>query len=257
MSGILFDKIIFGPVISRRLGVSLGINLLPVTRKVCTFNCIYCECGWTTEDDNKEMFPPIADVQVALKNKLEELKNTGQNIDAITFAGNGEPTMHPHFAEIIDNTIALKNNFFPSAKITVLSNSTMLHKENVFRALTQIDNNIMKLDAGTELVFRQINQYHGGKGLNEIIQNLKKFKGELIIQTLFIRGEFKGKIIDNTNHIELTTWLKHIQEINPRLVMIYSFDRETPADHLEKISQDELKKIAEMVENFGISAEVY
>ena len=257
MSGFLFDKIIFGPVISRRLGVSLGINLLPLTNKLCTFNCIYCECGWTPEVVNDNKLPGSEDVRIALKNKLIELKSSNQLIENITFAGNGEPTLHPAFAEIVDITIALRDEYFKDSKIALLSNSSRLQKADIFNALKKIDNNILKLDAGTEKTFQLINKAKRDIKLIDIIDNLKKFEGNLIIQTLFIRGEFEGTRIDNTTEEELSLWLKHISEIKPKLVMIYSADRDTPAEDLEKISRDELNTIAEKVEKLGIKTEVY
>jgi len=257
MSGILFDEIVFGPVISRRLGVSLGINLMPLTNKLCTFNCIYCECGWTEDDEHDNKLPRSEEVKNALRNKLAELKNSNQEIDSITFAGNGEPTLHPAFAEIVDITVALRDEYFKDAKITLLSNSSMLHKADILKALQKIDNNVLKLDAGTEQTFQLVNKARNEIKLSDIVDNLKKFEGNLIIQTLFIRGEFEGSKIDNTTEEELFFWLKHISEINPKLVMIYPADRDTPAENLEKISQEELKTIAEKVEKLGIKTEVY
>jgi len=257
MDGILFDSIIFGPVISRRLGISLGINLLPTEGKICNFDCIYCECGWTIHGDFDKKLPSSEIVISELNKRLTELKIANKEINNITFAGNGEPTMHPQFATIVDGTILLRNELYPDAKISVLSNSTLLHKDSVFNALKKIENNIMKLDAGSERVFNLINQGTKNIHLNDIVSNLKKFNGKLKIQTLFIRGEYNDQIIDNTTEEEIALWLKHIEMINPESVMLYSFDRETPAENLEKISKEELNNIAKKLESIGIKAEVF
>ncbi len=224
MACILFDEIVFGPVISRRLGISLGINLLPFDRKVCTFNCIYCECGWTKSYDIKEIkFPSSAEVKSETEKRLAELRSEGSDIDTITFAGNGEPTIHPEFHAVIEDTISLRNKYFPDASITVLSNSTMLKDKNVFDALQKVDNNFLKLDAGTEQLFQLINNPVTGISLKETVAEMKKFNGNLVIQSLFLKGEYNGKMFDNTSPEELDAWVNNIKEIMPRSVMIYTF----------------------------------
>jgi wyosine [tRNA(Phe)-imidazoG37] synthetase (radical SAM superfamily) len=258
MAGFLFDSIVFGPVHSRRLGVSLGINLLPTGYKYCSFNCIYCECGWTIiQGIDKIEFPPSLLVKQYLEKKLREMQENKTLPDAISFAGNGEPTIHPEFPEIIDYTIALRNKYSPKSKIAVLSNSTMLHVPEVVDALKKIDLNILKLDTGIEETYQLLNEPQMDIHLEEIIQNLKQFRSKLIIQTLFVRGNYKEKNIDNTTEIEVNAWLKHLKELKPELVMIYPIARGTPVRGLEKISKDELDAIAEKVNNIGLKAEVY
>jgi wyosine [tRNA(Phe)-imidazoG37] synthetase (radical SAM superfamily) len=255
---ILFDKVVFGPVHSRRLGSSLGINLLPTNHKYCSFNCIYCECGLnTTGINDKIVFPTVAIVRESLENKLREMQENNELPDAISFAGNGEPTLHPDFAEIIDITIELRNKFSPKSKIAVLSNASRLNNQAVVSALKKVDMNILKLDTAIDETFRSINKPQKNISIPEIIKNLKQFTSNLIIQTLFIRGEYNGKKFDNTTENEVNEWLKYIKELNPELVMIYPIARETPVSSLEKISLKELEAIAEKVMNIGVKAEVY
>ena len=254
----LFHDIVFGPVKSRRLGVSLGVNLLPAEAKYCTFNCIYCECGWTHEKIQGENKLPTRElVRDRLEEKLKSMNELGMRPDAITFAGNGEPTIHPQFPEIFEDAIQLKDQYFPEANVSVLSNASTLDKPAVFQALKKSGNNILKLDAGTENMFRLINGPRSGITLHSIVEKLKEFKGELIIQTLFLRGNLDGKKIDNTAEPEISRWLEHIRDIAPKYVMIYPIDRETPLESLEKISFAELGKIADRVEKLGIKAQVY
>ncbi len=258
MAGFLFDELIFGPVYSRRLGVSLGINLLPVNNKYCNFNCVYCECGWTDlKKGVKIVLPKRDNFKTRLENKLKELQGTVNEPDSITFAGNGEPTIHPDFAKIINDTIEARNNYAPKAAISILSNASMLHKLSVVDALKKVDKNILKLDTGIESTFRTINQASGSLTLDKVISNLLLFDGKLIIQTLFVRGEYNGKIIDNTSDVEIDAWLKVIVDINPEYVMIYPIERGTAAKDLEKISEDELQVISNKVEALGIKTKVY
>ncbi len=257
MSGFLFDNIVFGPVYSRRLGVSLGINLLPINNKYCNFNCIYCECGWTEKSDQKIILADRKQLSVLLEEKLKQIQGTVNEPDAITFAGNGEPTIHPKFAEIIDDTILLRDKYAPHAAISVLSNASLLHKENIAKALQKIDKNIQKLDSGIESTFKAINQASGTISLEKIIVGLLAFKGKLIIQTLFMRGEYQGKFIDNTTDKEVEAWLEVVKKVKPEYVMIYPIERGTPAKNIEKISKEKLDEIAKKVEKAGIKAEVY
>lgn len=258
MAGFLFNEIVFGPVKSRRFGVSLGINLLPDTMKYCTFNCIYCECGLTSDDQEKRVrLFATDDIISALENRFAELKAKDLKPDNITFAGNGEPTIHPDFPAIIDKTIELRNQYFPEAKITVLSNATRLHKAQVRDALKRIDNNVLKLDAGSERMFQLIDRPNNKVSLPEIIDQLKEFEGNFIIQTLFLRGVVNNNRIDNTSIEELNLWLSHVEKLRPSLVMLYSIDRETPEQDLEKISSKELEQIAHKVRQLNINAEVY
>jgi len=258
MAGFLFDEIIFGPVKSRRFGISLGINLLPFTHKFCTFNCVYCECGWTRIDPSQPINWYIREI---IKNSLEQhligLKEQGVMPDNITFAGNGEPTMHPDFAGIIQDCLFLRDEHFPKAKLTVLTNSTTLDNQDIFNALFMVDNNVMKLDAGLEKTFQQINRPMIKTTLAHTVENLKQFNGDLIIQSLFVRGKVGETIIDNTTNEEIAAWLHHIEQINPRLVMIYPIDRPTPSGQLDKIPESELQAIANKVKTLGINTEVY
>ena len=258
MSTFLFNEVIFGPVNSRRFGVSLGINLLPEGYKYCTFNCIYCECGWTFNNNAKKVKLPGRNlVSENLEIRLMEMKEKGLVPDNITFAGNGEPTIHPEFAGIIDDTVKLRNRYFPKAEISVLTNSTMLHKISVFNALNKVDNNVLKLDTAIEETFQKLNQPGPNISLDKIITGLKRFTGNHIIQALFIRGEYNGTPIDNTTQHELDAWLNVIKDIQPKYVMIYPIARDTPAANLEKIPKSELEKIEIMVNKAGIKTKVY
>jgi wyosine [tRNA(Phe)-imidazoG37] synthetase (radical SAM superfamily) len=258
MATFLFDDIIFGPVKSRRFGVSLGINLLPAGYKNCTFNCIYCECGWTLRNNaGNHKLPERKDTYEMLEKKLLEMQSSGQIPDNITFAGNGEPTIHPDFAAVIDDTVKLRNKYFPQAEITVLSNSTMLHKKEVFDALNKVENNVLKLDTAIEETYRNLNQPCAKISLQTLIDNIKKFKSRQIIQALFIRGNSNGKWIDNTTESEIMAWLEVIKDIAPRFVMIYPIARTTPAPGLEKIPKAELDKISSRVQLLGIMTKTY
>ena len=258
MAGFLFHDIIFGPVRSRRLGLSLGINLLPAHKKHCSFNCIYCECGWTPVlSDNPPLFPDRQLVYEFLEQWLKEMVEEDYLPDALTFAGNGEPTLHPEFAGIVDDTIVLRDKYIPAAKASVLSNASMIHDPNIFRALLNLDNNILKLDAGSERIFRLMNNPLLPVKLYDLIRDLKKFEGKLIIQSMFLRGYFKDQPVDNTKEEELVQWLNHIKEINPKMVMIYPIARATPVHTLEKIPFFELEEIAKKVREAGIEVQVY
>jgi wyosine [tRNA(Phe)-imidazoG37] synthetase (radical SAM superfamily) len=258
MSTFLFDKTIFGPVVSRRLGVSLGINLLPNDSKLCSFDCIYCECGWNPKKrDKKAILPTRVKVSTLLREELLKMDKESLNPDVITFAGNGEPTLHPDFAGIIDDTIEIRNELCPNARIAVLSNSTMLHKSSVVKALNKVDDNILKLDSGITETIMLLDQPVGKFDLRKLVMNLKQFGGRQIIQTMFIRGSYNGKMIDNTTETELTAWKALLKEIRPKSVMIYTFARDTPTDELKKIPVDELEAIAASVkEELGLEVQV-
>jgi wyosine [tRNA(Phe)-imidazoG37] synthetase (radical SAM superfamily) len=257
MSTFLFNEIIFGPVSSRRLGVSLGINLLPTDYKFCTFNCVYCECGWTLKAEKKIQLPSREEVKAELEKVLQDYSEKGKEINSITFAGNGEPTIHPDFALVIDDTIELRNLWMPEANISVLSNASQLNKTKVTDALKKIDQNILKLDAGTEKTYRLINQAQEHIKFDHIIDYLKSFDGNLIIQTLFIRGEYNGESFDNTKDVEVNAWLQLLKEIQPQSVMLYPIERDTPTQGLKKVDQKTLNEIAEKVEALGINTDVY
>jgi len=256
MSTFLFDKTIFGPVKSRRLGVSLGINLLPNTRKVCNFNCIYCECGWNPDDKNKEPLPSAKNVEKLLAGKLSEMKENNQPLDVITFAGNGEPTMHPEFSNIIDITCRLRKQYFQNVKIAVLSNATLLFKPEVVSALKKVDQNILKIDSAFDATCRILNNPVGKFNIRDVVDNLKLFDGQLIVQTMFIKGSYNGVEFDNTTEKELEAWIKVIEVVKPMQVMIYTIDRDTPVQTIHKISHSKLNEIATRLEKSGVLVSV-
>ncbi len=254
---MIFDSIVYGPVHSRRLGVSLGVNLFPTDGKLCTFDCIYCECGYNNDHRPHRKMPKRDEVRESLIQKLEAMKSEGVLPDVITFAGNGEPTVHPDFAGIIDDTIALRDQHCPSAKIAVLSNSTMLDKEEVFEALCKIEDNIMKLDSVLDSRIRQINDPNQpGFCFEKLLKNLCRFQGNLIIQTMFLHGERNGEPVDNMSEEDIAGWIRALKQIRPRQVMIYTIDRPTPLYTLRKATHEELDAIAERARKEGFDVTV-
>ncbi len=253
---MLFSDIIFGPIHSRRLGLSLGINLLPQDSKLCNFECIYCECGWRDGAGTAPRFNRREDVCRLLEAKLCEMSAAGTPPDVITFAGNGEPTMHPQFEEIIDDVIALRDAICPATKVSVLSNATMIGRESVRRALMKVDNNILKLDSAFDETVRQICNPVPGYSVARTVENMKLFKGRLVIQTMFLRGQYLGHQVDNTTAREVSAWLTLLNEIRPERVMIYTIDRATPVDTLQKVTLDELNLIAGQVRAAGFECSV-
>lgn len=258
MPTFLFDEIIFGPVKSRRLGISLGINLLPVNRKLCNFDCIYCECGWShTGTKIKSNLPSASKVAEALVHKLSEMKDKGIAPDVITYAGNGEPTLHPEFCRIIDDSIEIRDRYFPEARIAVLSNSTTISKKEIREALLKVDQNILKLDSAIASTIELINKSSVAIDIQDLIRNLEAFNGKVIIQTLFVRGTYDGKIVDNTTDGEIDEWLSALKKIRPSEVMIYTISRDTPlGDKLRKVPAAELDRIAALVNSIGIKTQV-
>jgi len=249
MATILFDDIIFGPIHSRRLGVSLGINLLPINGKVCSFDCLYCECG-LNKDHKGGQLPDRKQVREALALKLKQMKQDGISPDVITFAGNGEPTLHPVFSQIIDDTIILRNEWFPDADICVLSNATQLHNPVVINALKKVDQPILKLDSVFNDTVRILDRpVSSSFSVEKLIDRLKSFNGKLIIQTLFTRGAYLGENFDNTTDHEVLAWIEQVRLIAPRSVMIYTIDRETPVKDIFRIPVRELKRIADLLHN--------
>lgn len=249
---MLFQEPIFGPIHSRRLGSSLGVNLLPPNAKVCSFECVYCECGFATTHGEARI-PSRHDIGECLEAKLRTLKAENSPVDVITFAGNGEPTLHPHFGEIIDDTIALRNRYYPSAKVSVLSNATRIHKPGVRAALLKVDNNILKLDSAIEATAKLINQpRHPDFSITKIIDEMATFDNA-IVQTLFFSGNYKNQHIDNTTETEIAAWLEALRKIKPRQVMIYSLDRATPVENLQKADITVLNAIAKRVQALGYS----
>lgn len=252
----LYDNIIFGPVRSRRLGLSLGVNLLPIESKLCSFDCIYCECGWNADHPGKRRFNAREDVRAMLDDTLARMVKEGTPPDVITFAGNGEPTLHPDFENVIADTIALRDKHCPAAKVSVLSNATQLHRDDVCRALRRVDNNILKLDSAFDATVQLVNKPQGAYSVAKLVEQLKSFEGELIVQTMFLRGEYLGQRVDNTTEEEVSAWLKLIEDIRPKQVMVYSLDRDTPCQTLEKVEKEELRAIAARVEALGIAVSV-
>ena len=252
MSTIIYPSPIFGPVHSRRLGISLGINLMPADGKMCTFNCIYCECGLNQDHRPSLPRPTREEVAVKLEEKLQQMAAEGQLPDVLTFAGNGEPTCHPHFPEIIADTIRLRNQYCPKAKVSVLSNSTMIHRPQVHDALMQVDNNILKLDTVDPAYINKVDHPNGTYDVDQIIDRLKAFHGHVIIQTMFMRGECKGESVDNTGDEYVNPWLEAVKAIAPQQVMIYTIDRETPTQGLLKATHEQLDQIRDRVIAAGI-----
>ena len=251
---IIFPSPIFGPIHSRRLGVSLGINLLPDDGKVCSFDCIYCECGFNAEHRTKKLLPTREEVRAALEEKLKDMQANGPAPDVLTFAGNGEPTAHPHFPEIIEDTLALRDKYFPKAKVSVLSNSTFIDRPAVFEALNKIDNNILKLDTVDEEYIHLLDRPNGKYSVKKIIEKMKEFNGNCIVQTMFLKGGYQGKDMDNTSDKYVLPWIEAVKEIAPRQVMIYTIDRETPDHDLQKATHEELDRIVALLEKEGIPA---
>ncbi len=254
MPTIIYPSPIFGPVKSRRLGISLGINLLPADGKVCTFDCIYCECGLNATRRTKSPLPTREEVAEALEKKLMEMKEHGVLPDVLTFAGNGEPTIHPHFGEIIDDTIALRDRLCPAAKVSVLTNATLITRDTVFEALEKVDNNILKLDTVESTYISAIDRPTGKYDVNTIIDRMRAFNGKAVIQTMFLKGEVDGKDMDNTGDSYVMPWIATVKEIAPREVMIYTIDRETPVSGLQKATREELDRIVALLAKEGIKA---
>lgn len=242
---VLFHSTIFGPIHSRRLGTSLGVNLLPDDGKVCTFDCVYCEAGYNAQGTGTTGLPTTERVRHDLDQKLREMKENGQTLDVITFSGNGEPTLHPQFEEVVKIVNELRDKYFPGAKTSVLTNSTRIFEPKVAEALRLVDNNILKLDSAIESTMRLIdNPTQKEFTVERLIEALKQFSGTGIIQTMLLRGEHNGRHIDNTTPEELDALIKAYKEIKPRGVMIYTLDRSTPEENLQRLSKEELNNIA-------------
>ena len=245
MQRVLFHETIFGPIHSRRLGSSLGVNLSPRDGKVCSFDCLYCEAGFNAQGPGTTGFPTRREVSELLEAKLKSLKEEGKPLDVITFSGNGEPTLHPEFGAIIDDTIALRDRYFPEVKISVLNNSTRLRSAEVCSALKKVDNNILKLDSAIETTMRKIDRPGSPDfTVERVIGELQQFAGQGIIQTMILRGEG----IDNTTDVEVSALIDAYRQINPRQIMVYSIDRKTPDETLKAVSHEELTAIGARIE---------
>lgn len=253
MSTVIYPSPIFGPVHSRRLGISLGINLMPADGKVCTFDCIYCECGFNADHRPTLQRPTRGEVAAALEEKLKRMAADGQVPDVLTFAGNGEPTAHPHFAEIIDDTVRLRDEYCPKAKVSVLSNATMAGRPDVHAALMRVDNNILKLDTvNAEYINKVDRPVSKAYDVRKVIDAMKAFNGHVIIQTMFMCGKTGGEDVDNTGEEYVGPWLEAVKEIRPGQVMIYTIDRETPDHGLLKAPRETLDAIRDRVTAAGI-----
>ena len=256
MSTIIYPSPIFGPVHSRRLGLSLGVNLLPADGKVCTFDCVYCECGFNADHRPQLPLPTREEVAEALEAKLRQMQADGRLPDVITFAGNGEPTCHPHFPEIVDDTIRLRDSYCPQAKVSVLSNATLIHRQQVHDALMRVDNNIQKLDTISPAYIRLVDRPQGSYDVRQVIEHLKAFQGHVIIQSMFMQGTAGGESVDNTGDDYVLPWLKAVADIAPQQVMVYTIDRETPMHSLLKATPQQLDRIALLVRQLGIPCSV-
>lgn len=248
MQTVLFHQTIFGPIHSRRLGSSLGVNLGPNDGKVCSFDCLYCEAGYNAQGAGTTGLPSRQATKEALEQKLQQMKAEGQGLDVITFSGNGEPTLHPEFPGIIDDTIALRDAYFPNVKISVLTNSTRIFDPKVADALRKVDNNILKLDSAVESTMRALDRPTSKAfTVESALKALKQFEGTGIVQTMLTRGEHNGKVVDNTTDAEIDALIEAYREMKPREVMLYSIDRRTPEQSLQKVPREELLKAAERI----------
>ena len=256
MSTIIYPSPVFGPVHSRRLGISLGINLLPEGGKWCSFDCLYCECGFNSDHRPHHPLPTLEEVETALSEKLEEMDHEGIRPDVLTFAGNGEHTLHPRFPEIVRRVISIRDRDCPQAKVSILSNATQIHRPEIHETLLLFDNNIQKLDTVDAAYINRVDRPQGYYDVNRLIEDLTLFKGNVIIQTMFMGGTYEDKSVDNTGEAYVGPWLKALQKIEPRLVMIYTLDRETPAKGLLKANPQRMEEIAQQARELGIECSV-
>lgn len=256
---MLFENTIFGPIKSRRLGNSLGVNLLPTQHKYCSYDCVYCECGWNRDSEQGLMqYATPDEVRHLLESKLQTLYMQGAVVDSITFAGNGEPTLYPHFPTIVDLVIEMRDKYYPNAVTTLLTNATQLVHPDIYDAVHKLDNPVLKLDCGTEPMWRLINRNNEmGCSFDELLANLRRFGSHAIVQTLLFDGVVDGEKVSNITDEEFETYLKHLSEIRPNFVMLYALDRETPAKELRKLPVEELNFYAEKIRNEGIEVKVY
>lgn len=256
---MLFENSIVGPIHSRRLGSSLGVNLLPLKHKHCSYDCIYCECGWNRESEQQEMrYATPGELETLLEQRLEQLKASAAQVDSLTFAGNGEPTLYPQFAEAVDMVVRLRDKYYPNAATTLLTNATQLRRSEVFNAVMRIDNPVLKLDAGTPEMRQLINKNNDmGCTWDQLIANLEAFGSRGIIQTLLFDGYSNGQRVSNIQASEFQPYLEHLKQIGPRYVMLYALDRATPEKELRKLTVEELNHYAQKIINEGIDVKVY
>lgn len=246
------EELVFGPIHSRRLGSSLGINLLPTKGKLCNFDCVYCECGWNKDGRGDRRLPTAAELRSTLEEKLKECRDAGTPIDSITFSGDGEPTLNPDFPEIIDITISLRDKYFPQAKVSVLSNATRIFREDVFEALRKVDNPILKIDAPTDVLAARINQPQGEYHVEDVVADLMRFEGNFVLQTMFLRSPS----FDSSSPEVLDGWMNIVRKLKPREVMVYTLDREAPADRLEKFTVEEMRTLVKPLIDEGFTVQI-
>ena len=246
------EELVFGPIHSRRLGSSLGINLLPTKGKLCNFDCVYCECGWNKDGRGDRRLPTAAELRSTLEEKLKECRDAGTPIDSITFSGDGEPTLNPDFPEIIDITISLRVKYFPQAKVSVLSNATRIFREDVFEALRKVDNPILKIDAPTDVLAARINQPQGEYHVEDVVADLMRFEGNFVLQTMFLRSPS----FDSSSPEVLDGWMNIVRKLKPREVMVYTLDREAPAERLEKFSVEEMRTLVKPLIDEGFTVQI-
>ncbi|MBQ7420926.1 MAG: radical SAM protein [Alloprevotella sp.] len=256
MATVLYPSPVFGPVRSRRLGVSLGINLMPADGKVCTFDCIYCECGFNADRRPRVGRPSRGEVAAGLEAQLRRMAAEGVLPDVLTFAGNGEPTAHPEFAAIVEDVLGLRDRYCPAARVSVLSNGTRAHLPEVHEALLRVDCNILKLDTVDADYVERVCRPAGRYDVERVVDTLCGFGGRVIVQTMFMCGEYGGRSVDNTGAEFVGPWLAALRRIRPQQVMVYTIDRETPAAGLRKASPARLDGIAELVRAEGIPVSV-
>ena len=247
-----FDDIVFGPIYSRRLGSSLGVNILPSKGKLCNFDCVYCECGWNKDGAGDRKFPRLAEVETALESRMAALSQEGVPVDSITFSGNGEPTMNPDFAQIVDVTLRLRDRFYPEAKVSVLSNATLAWREDIFNALKKVDNPIMKIDAGADDLVELINKPVGSYSIDKVVDSLSGFKGDFVLQTMFVRSSY----FNTAEPDALNRWMDIVRRLSPREIMIYTIDRETPDKTLQKYTVDEMKAFVQPLLDEGFKIQI-
>ncbi len=250
---MLREKTVFGPIYSRRLGHSLGINLLPQEGKICNFDCIYCECGWNADGRGDTRIPTAAEVRSALEDKLSALMLEGAPIDSITFSGDGEPTLNPEFPRIVEDTLFLRDTYYPKAKVSVLSNATRVHVPEIFAALRKVDNPILKLDAPTLALAQKINHPAPGYDVERVVAALEKFEGNFVLQTMFLR--FPG-VFDSSAPEVLEGWMAIVRKLRPREVMVYTIDRPTPQAGLEPFTVEEMRTLVQPLLDEGFTIQI-
>ena len=247
-----FDDIVFGPIFSRRLGSSLGVNILPSKGKLCNFDCIYCECGWNKDGIAERRFPSLEDIEAALEEKMSKAAAEGVPVDSITFSGNGEPTMHPEFSKIIDVTLRCRDRYYPNAKVSVLSNATLIGRKDVAEALKRVDNPILKIDASSDELIRKMNKPVGSYRLENVVEAMMGFDGAFVLQTMFL----KSPEFDTAEAEALEAWRELVRKLKPREIMVYTIDRETPDKSLEKYTVEEMTAFVQPLIDEGFKVQV-